>query len=351
MGKNIHRKLRAAISLAFSAGLQLPLEVKYWTRQQLEMFVMSGGVLRPKNCSMPDERLLANASMSKEEVVHSLAQAAEWLAGADALLIGSGAGMGVDAGLGTFRGGKKGVWDGLEAVGLAYEEICEPRWFDEVTGEPRLAWGFWNHCHNAYQEIMMVVNLARAFGWYFFERMCYALFREDIRDLASLTTDKAGRGQHLARPLEVIGSFEGVLDGFVTVYFNFDRTDDGFARNTWHDQVLCVVLGMTLLTSFFFLMTSKLGTERPLERIWVPDTNLSLKWPRIWFAMHALQLAQAITTKLLVQVVRIPMPTELDISKAATEGKEFEMNFREALRVPFIRDDPNTQNGQKLGGR
>eukprot|EP00434_Breviolum_minutum_P018318 symbB.v1.2.016162.t1/scaffold1225.1/size130771/7 len=21
-----------------------------------------------------------------------------------------------------------------------------------VTGEPRLAWGFWNHCHNAYQE-------------------------------------------------------------------------------------------------------------------------------------------------------------------------------------------------------
>lgn len=28
----------------------------------------------------------------------------------------------------------------------------------------------------------------------------------------------------------------------VTVYFNFDRTDDGFTRNTWHDEVLCVVL-------------------------------------------------------------------------------------------------------------
>lgn len=144
--------IQEVMGMSSDPGLQLPLEVKYWTRQQLEMFVMSGGVLRPKNCSMPDERLLANASMSKEEVVHSLAQAAEWLAGADALLIGSGAGMGVDAGLGTFRGGKKGVWDGLEAVGLAYEEICEPRWFDEVTGEPRLAWGFWNHCHNAYQE-------------------------------------------------------------------------------------------------------------------------------------------------------------------------------------------------------
>ena len=147
------------------------------------------------------------------------------------------------------------------------------------------------------------VNLAR-----------YALFREDIRDLAALTTDKVSN-LLVTNTLKV---------GFVvTVYFNFDRTDEGFLRNSWHDQVLCVALGMTLLTSFFFLMTS------------------------IWFAMHALQLAQAITTKLLVQVVRIPMPSEVDISKAATEGKEFEMNFREALRVPFIRDDPNTnQNGQ-----
>lgn len=146
------------------------------------------------------------------------------------------------------------------------------------------------------------VNLAR-----------YALFREDIRDIASLTTDKVSN-LLVTNTLKV---------GFVvTVYFNFDRTDDGFARNTWHDQVLCVVLCMTLMTSFFFLMTS------------------------IWFAMHALQLAQAITTKLLVQVVRIPMPTELDIAKAASEGKEFEMNFREALRVPFIRDDPNSKNGQ-----
>lgn len=144
--------INEVLSMSSDPGLQLPLEVKYWTRQQLEVFVMSGGVLRPKNCSMPDERLLANASMSKDEIVHSLAQAAEWIANADALLIGSGAGMGVDSGLGTFRGGKKGVWDGLEAVGLAYEEICEPRWFDETSGDPRLAWGFWNHCYRAYQE-------------------------------------------------------------------------------------------------------------------------------------------------------------------------------------------------------
>jgi len=142
-------EIQEVLAMSSDPGLQLPLEVKYWTRQQLEMFVLSGGVLRPKNCSIPDERLMANTKMSRDQVLHSLSQAAEWMANADAILIGSGAGMGVDSGLGTFRGGHRGVWDGLESVGLAYEEICEPRWFNE---DPRLGWGFWNHCHKIYQE-------------------------------------------------------------------------------------------------------------------------------------------------------------------------------------------------------
>ncbi|CAE7282589.1 unnamed protein product [Symbiodinium natans] len=329
--------INEVLAMSSDPGLQLPLEVKYWTRQQLEVFVMSGGVLRPKNCSMPDERLLANASMSKDEVVHSLAQAAEWIANADALLIGSGAGMGVDSGLGTFRGGKKGVWDGLEAVGLAYEEICEPRWFDEASGDPRLAWGFWNHCYRAYQEtkphqgygalrqlgmqdpIAMLVRLIGSFWNYMFDvplRQArefqvqnvnlarFALFREDIRDLGALTTDKVAN-------LLVVNTLK--VGFIVALYFNFDRTDSGFQARTYQEDQLAVLLGMTLLTSFFFLMTS------------------------IWFAMHAFQLSQAITTKLLVQVVRIPMPSEYDIAKASTEGRDFELNFREALRLPFLR--------------
>ena len=35
---------------------------------------------------------------------------------------------------------------------------CPKQLRSEVTGEPRLAWGFWNHCHNAYQEIMMGIS-------------------------------------------------------------------------------------------------------------------------------------------------------------------------------------------------
>eukprot|EP00439_Symbiodinium_sp_Y106_P001616 s6111_g1.t1 len=137
------------------------------------------------------------------------------------------------------------------------------------------------------------VNLAR-----------FALFREDIRDLAALTTDKVAN-------LLVVNTLK--VGFIVALYFNFDRTDSGFQERTYQEDQLAVLLGMTLLTSFFFLMTS------------------------IWFAMHALQLAQAITTKLLVQVVRIPMPSENEIAKASTEGKDFELNFREALRLPFVR--------------
>lgn len=130
-------------------GLALPLEAKFWMRQQLELFVQSGGSIRPRNCSMPDERLMVNIDMSEGDVHSALAQAAEWLSEADALLIGSGAGMGVDSGLGTFRGGHMGVWEGLEAVGLAYEEICDAKYFHE---EPALAWAFWDHCYKAYKD-------------------------------------------------------------------------------------------------------------------------------------------------------------------------------------------------------
>jgi len=131
-----------------TSNLLLPLESKYWARKDLELFVMSAGTIRPKWCSVPQESMLANANMSQADVERALAQAAAWICSADVLLVGSGAGMGVDSGLSTFRGKNAGVWPGLEDVGLAYEDICHPRWF---TQEPHLAWAFWDFCHKAYQ--------------------------------------------------------------------------------------------------------------------------------------------------------------------------------------------------------
>lgn len=70
--------------------------------------------------------------------------AAKAIACADGLVIGAGAGMGVDSGLPDFRG-VMGFWrcyPPLARLGLAFEDIAQPRWF---RSDPEVAWGFYGH--------------------------------------------------------------------------------------------------------------------------------------------------------------------------------------------------------------
>ena len=55
--------------------------------------------------------------------------------------------MGVDSGLCCYRGAKSGVWPPLVELGLDYEDMANPRWFDR---DPRLAWAYWQWSHNLY---------------------------------------------------------------------------------------------------------------------------------------------------------------------------------------------------------
>jgi NAD-dependent SIR2 family protein deacetylase len=74
----------------------------------------------------------------------ALAQAAALLRAADGLLIGAGAGIGVDSGLPDFRG-DHGFWRAyppLAALGVRFVEIANPRSF---AAHPELAWGFYGH--------------------------------------------------------------------------------------------------------------------------------------------------------------------------------------------------------------
>eukprot|EP00933_Yihiella_yeosuensis_P065119 TRINITY_DN68771_c0_g1_i1.p1 TRINITY_DN68771_c0_g1~~TRINITY_DN68771_c0_g1_i1.p1 ORF type:complete len:373 (+),score=63.96 TRINITY_DN68771_c0_g1_i1:55-1173(+) len=84
---------------------------------------------------------------SPDDVAIAVQTAAQWLLEAESMLVGSGAGMGVDAGLGTFRGEHAGVWEPLERHGIDYAEVCQTRWFDE---DPSFAWAFWAHCERLY---------------------------------------------------------------------------------------------------------------------------------------------------------------------------------------------------------
>ncbi len=78
-------------------------------------------------------------------------QAAEAVAGADAVLIGAGAGMGVDSGLPDFRG-PEGFWKAYPPFrGRQFSSLSTPHWFQT---DPGLAWGFFGHRLNRYRAAL-----------------------------------------------------------------------------------------------------------------------------------------------------------------------------------------------------
>lgn len=79
----------------------------------------------------------------------ALAAAANLISRADAILVCTGAGMGVDSGLGTFRGRNAGVWPPLTAMQMDFSEMSCPDWFEH---DPHLAWAFWSFRHTAYMQ-------------------------------------------------------------------------------------------------------------------------------------------------------------------------------------------------------
>src|SRR5262249_14434943 len=77
-------------------------------------------------------------------------RAAAALASAEALLIGAGAGMGVDSGLPPSRG-NRGFWRAsppYQKLGLSFSALANPRWFATA---PTFAWGFYGPRLNLYR--------------------------------------------------------------------------------------------------------------------------------------------------------------------------------------------------------
>lgn len=69
----------------------------------------------------------------------------------DALLIGAGAGIGVDSGLPDFRG-VQGFWNSypiMKELNLDFSSIANPKHFKI---DPKLAWAFYGHRYNMYKE-------------------------------------------------------------------------------------------------------------------------------------------------------------------------------------------------------
>ena len=79
----------------------------------------------------------------------NLQRAAMAISQADAILVGAGAGMGVDSGLPDFRG-DEGFWKAyppFRKLGVSFHEMADPVWFFRDAPQ---AWGFYGHRRNLY---------------------------------------------------------------------------------------------------------------------------------------------------------------------------------------------------------
>jgi len=90
--------------------------------------------------------------------------AARQIASAEALVIGAGAGMGVDSGLPDFRG-QQGFWRAYPAyqkLGLSFSSLANPQWF---WTDPELAWGFYGHRLELYRRTVPHEGFALLLKW------------------------------------------------------------------------------------------------------------------------------------------------------------------------------------------
>lgn len=98
--------------------------------------------------------------MSDLEAQLDLAAAA--IRDADALLIGAGAGMGVDSGLPDFRG-DEGFWNAYPPFkGKRFAEMSNPVWFRK---DPPQAWGFFGHRMDLYRSAQPHAGFEILRGW------------------------------------------------------------------------------------------------------------------------------------------------------------------------------------------
>lgn len=100
-------------------------------------------------------------------------RAADALRSVDALVIGAGAGMGVDSGLPDFRG-THGFWRAYplyQKLGLDFASMANPRWF---STDPAFAWGFYGHRLELYRRTVPHAGFAVLRRWA--ERMKHGAF-------------------------------------------------------------------------------------------------------------------------------------------------------------------------------
>lgn len=109
----------------------------------------------------------------------AIQEAFEVLEASDRILVGAGAGMGVDSGLPDFRG-HEGFWNAyppFRRLGLSFVDMANPRWFRD---DPRQAWGFYGHRHQLYQATPPHAGFGLLLDWLQQRGKSYFVFTSNV---------------------------------------------------------------------------------------------------------------------------------------------------------------------------
>jgi NAD-dependent SIR2 family protein deacetylase len=105
--------------------------------------------------------------------------AAELIAGADALVIAAGAGIGVDSGLPDFRG-RDGFWKAYPALGREQVDFYRIACPEAFTTQPSRAWGFYGHRLNLYRETQPHAGFQILKRWGEMMPLGYSVFTSNV---------------------------------------------------------------------------------------------------------------------------------------------------------------------------
>lgn len=164
---------------------------------------------------------------------------------------------------------------------------------EAITG--LAAYGVWGYNRNNYLYDRDM-RQEQEFKALLYRNRQAALWREDVRDIVSLTE----------RKMDTYLIVNAIQLASTLMLFCEGRLAPGTPQWTLY------VYSVSLASAFVYLLLS------------------------LWFAMHASVVAQASACKLLTQDVRLPIPTWDDIEQMRTYGQSYEeVGLGHALRVPF----------------
>lgn len=175
------------------------------------------------------------ATSLRTDVDAACADAAEWLAGADVLLLATGAGFSADSGLAVY--GDLAQVPAYATRGLTYSDLSRPPLLHQ---NPELFWGFWGQSFNDYRDTAPHVGYEIIDHWA--ERFRHSEVGEVLRQV--LSTEQIRSQEKEVRDGSSSGQmWEVVFDLAIGIFADMDQDSEQLRLCKPGERVLGVQMG------------------------------------------------------------------------------------------------------------